>query len=150
MIVLIENKRAPAVKPVYLTEAQAKAVKKAGLFEASNLPVIAQINGVSTNPKITAIVRQDTIYDTVKAMGIPVKINAMKNVVATVQDSPTGSAVASTIYQQFGVKCTFTLPWDGSGLKLYWSPETPPEKAPVLAYAKATGIPLPNPKKYLA
>jgi hypothetical protein len=150
MIVLTENKKPSTVKPVYLTEAQCRAIKQSGLLEASNLPVIAQINGVSTNPKITTVVRQDTIYDTVKAMGVPVKINAMKNVVATVQDSQTGSAVASTIYQQFGVKCTFTLPWDGSGMKLYWSPDTPPEKAPALAYAKATGLPPPNPRKYLA
>lgn len=118
--------------------------------ETNNLPAIAKLGGVSTNPKITTVVRQDTIYDTVKAMGLPVKINAMKNVVAETPDSATASAVASTIYQQFGVKCTFTLPWDGSRMKLYWAPDTPVESAPMLAYAKTAGLPPPNPRRYLS
>jgi len=117
--------------------------------EASNLPVIAKLGGVSTNPKITSVVRKDTIYDTVKAMGLPVKINAMKNVVAEAPDSPTASAVASTIYQQFGVKCSFVLTWEGE-MKLYWDPASPVDQAPMLAYAKAAGLPPPNPRKYLA
>jgi len=141
---------------VILTEKKEKSIPvlyREGLInlnEASNLPVIAKLGGVSTNPKITSVVRQDTIYDTVKAMGLPVKINAMKNVVAEVNDSATGSAVAATIFSQFGVKCSFVLPWDGSGMKLYWSPDTKPDTAPMLAYAKAAGLPPPNPRRYLA
>jgi len=92
----------------------------------------------------------DTIFDTVKAMGLPVKINALKNVVAEAPDSATASAVASTIYQQFGRKCSFVLPYDGSEMKLYWSPDAPYEAAPALAYAKAAGLPPPNPRRYLA
>jgi hypothetical protein len=150
MIILKERKRMPAVKPVYLTEAQCRAIKQAGLFEASNLPAIAKTSGVSTNPKITQVVRQDTIFSTVQAMGIKVKINAMQNVVAEdMPDQQTAVAVASTIYQQFGVKCSFTVTYEGIW-KCYWSPKTPVEKAPVLAYAKAVGLPPPNPRKYLA
>jgi hypothetical protein len=137
------------------TEKEASAGKtlyREGLLnfkETNNLPVIAKLGGISTNPKITAVVRKDTIFDTVKAMGLPVKINAMKNVVAEAPDSPTASAVASTIYQQFGVKCTFTLTWEGN-MKLYWAPDTPVEQTPALAYAKVAGLPPPNPRKYLA
>jgi hypothetical protein len=150
MIVLTENKKPPAVNPVYLTEAQLRAIKKVGLFEANNLPAIAKTSWVSTNPRITQVTRQDTIFDTVQAMGIKVKINAMQNVVAEdMPDQQTAVAVASTIYQQFGVKCSFTVTYEGVW-KCYWSPKTPVERAPVLAYAKATGLPPPNPRKYLA
>jgi hypothetical protein len=83
-------------------------------------------------------------------MGIKVKINALQNVVAEdMPDQQTAVAVASTIFQQFGVKCSFTVTYEGVW-KCYWSPKTPVEKAPALAYAKATGLPPPNPRKYLA
>jgi hypothetical protein len=95
------------------------------------------------------VVRQDTIYSTVQAMGLPVKINAMKNVVAEVGDMQTAGAVLSTIYQQFGVKGSFMVTWDGKG-KLYWDPATPVEQAPMLAYAKQAGLPPTNSRKYLA
>jgi hypothetical protein len=150
MFILTENKKPPVMKPVYLTEAQINAIKKAGLLEASNLPAIAKMGGVSTNPKITSVVRQDTIFGTLQAMSLNPYINKMNNVVVDVSDSATGSAVASTIYQQFGVKCSFVLPWDGSDLKLYWAPNATVDKAPMLAYAKAAGLPPPNPRKYLA
>jgi hypothetical protein len=150
MIILKENKKPPVVKPVYLTEAQRRAIKQAGLLEASNLPAIAKTSGVSTNPRITQVTRQDTIFSTVQAMGIKVKINAMQNVVAEdMPDQQTAVAVASTIYQQFGVKCSFTVTYEGIW-KCYWSPKTPVEKASAIAYAKATGLPPPNPRKYLA
>jgi hypothetical protein len=61
----------------------------------------------------------------------------------------TASAVMSTIYQQFGVKSSFMMTWDGKG-KLYWSPDTPVEQTPALAYSKTAGLPPPNPRKYLA
>jgi hypothetical protein len=149
MIVLTENKKVPAVKPVYLTESQLKAIKKAGLLEANNLPAIAKAAGLATNPKITSVVRQDTIYTTLQAMGLPVKINAMKNVVAEVQDMPTAGAVLQTIYNQFGVKGSFMVTWEGKG-KIYFDPKTPIETPVALAYAKAVGLPPPNPRRYLA
>jgi hypothetical protein len=149
MIVLTENKKVPAVKPVYLTESQLKAIKKAGLLEANTLPVLAKYTGVATNPKITQVTRQDTIFNTVQAMGLPVKINAMKNIVAEVPDAPTAQAVMQTIYQMFGVKSSFMVTWDGTG-KIYWDPKTPVESPIALAYAKATGLPPPNPRRYLA
>jgi hypothetical protein len=149
MIVLTENKKPPVVKPIYLTEAQIRAIKKAGLLEASNLPAIAKAVGVAVNPKITSVVRQDTIYNTIQAMGLPVKINAMNNVVASVKDMPTAGAVLQTIYNQFGVKGSFMVTWDGQG-KIYFDPKTPVETPVALAYAKATGLPPPNPRKYLA
>jgi hypothetical protein len=129
-----------------------KALFREGLMnfrEANNLPAIAKAAGISTNPKITSVVRQDTIYDTVQAMGLPVKINAMKNVVISVPDMPTASAVMSTIYQQFGVKSSLMITWDGQG-KIYVDPKTPIEQTPMLAYAKAAGLPPVNPRKYLA
>jgi hypothetical protein len=46
----------------------------------------------------------------------------------------------SAIYQQFGVKSSFMMTWDGKG-KLYWSPDTPVDQSPALAYAKTAGLP---------
>ena len=117
--------------------------------ESRNLPAIAKAAGISASPKITNIVRQNTIFDTVKAMGLPVKVNAVRNVVAEVPDMPTAGAVLSTIYQQFGVKGSFMVTWEGKG-KLYWDPATPVDQTQVVAYAKSAGLPPPNPKKYLA
>jgi hypothetical protein len=143
MIILKEKKTVvPSVKVIY----------REGLLnfrEASNLPAIAKMAGLPSNSKITTVVRQDTIFDTCKAMGLSTKINAMKNVVAEVPDAQTAGAVLSTIYQQFGVKGSFMITWDGKG-KLYWSPETPVERAPAQAYASAAGLPPPNPRRYLA
>jgi hypothetical protein len=143
MIILREKKsRVPPVKAIY----------REGLLsfrEASNLPAIAKIAGIATNPRITSIVRQDTIFSTCQAMGLPVKVNAMKNVVAEVPDMQTAGSVLSTIYQMFGVKGSFMLTWDGKG-KLYWAPDVPIDQAPVLVYAKAAGLPPPNPCRYLA
>jgi hypothetical protein len=149
MVILTEKKKVPAVKPVYLTEAQLKAIKQAGLHEANNLPAIAKAAGIATNPKITSVVRQDTIFNTLQAMGLPVKVNAMNNVVAEVQDMPTAGAVLKTIYNQFGVKGSFMVTWEGKG-KIYFDPKTPVETPIALAYAKATGLPPPNPRHYLA
>jgi len=118
--------------------------------EASNLPAIAKLNGVSTNPKITSVVRQDTIFSTLQAMGLKPYVNKMNNVVVQVNNSADGSAVAAHIYQSFGIKCSFVLPYDGGDLKLYFSPEAVPDKNMALAYAKAAGLPPPNPRKYLA
>jgi hypothetical protein len=149
MVILTEGKKVPVIKPVYLTEAQCKAIKQAGLLETKNLPAIAKAAGIATNPRITSVVRQDTIFNTLQAMGLPVKINAMNNVVAEVQDMPTAGAVLQSIYNQFGVKGSFMVTWEGKG-KIYFDPKTPIETPIALAYAKATGLPPPNPRKYLA
>jgi hypothetical protein len=148
MIILNERKRMPTVKPVYLTEAQCRAIKQTGLLEASNLPAIAKVAGIAVNPKITSAVRQDTIFNTIRAMGLPVKVNAVHNVVAEVPDMPTAGAVLQTIYTQFGIKGSFMVTWEGKG-KIYFDPKTPVETPIALAYAKATGLPPPNPRKYL-
>jgi hypothetical protein len=140
------------LKEIHRAVPPARTLFREGLLnfrEASNLPAIAKAVGISSNPKIASVVRKDTIYSTVQAMGLPVKINAMNNVVADVPDMQTASAVMSAIYQQFGVKSSFMMTWDGKG-KLYWSPDTPVEQAPALAYAKNAGLPPPNPRKYLA
>lgn len=132
--------------------ANVKTLYREGLLnfkEASNLPAIAKIGGVSTNPKITNVVRKDTIFDTLRAMGLNPYINAMKNVVVSTPDSATGSAVASTIFQQFGLKCSFVLTWEGE-LKLYFDPKAKIDFTPAIAYAKAAGLPPPNPRRYLA
>jgi len=125
-----------------------KSYRESALKETSNLPAIAQVAGVLANPKITSVVRQDTIFNTVQAMGLPVKINAMKNVVAEVSDMPTAGTVLQKIYQQFGVKGSFMVTWDGKG-KLYWDPKTPVDKPVALAYAKQANLPPPNFTKLL-
>lgn len=116
----------------------------------ADLPAIAKAAGVVVNPKITSVVRQDSIFDTCVAMDLKTKINAMKNVVSEVPDMQTAAAVLQTIYQQFGVKGSFMLTWTGSG-KLYWDPKTPVDKTVALAYAKAQGLPPPstNPQQYI-
>jgi hypothetical protein len=123
-------------------------VEKKPVREASNLPAIAKAAGVSVNLKITSAVRKDTIFSTVQAMGLSAKINAMKNVVAEVSNMQDAGAVLSTIYQQFGVKGSFMVTWEGKG-KLYWDPRTPVDMAPALAYAKKSGLPPPNFTKLL-
>lgn len=116
----------------------------------ADLPAIAKAAGVVSNPKITSVVRQDSIFDTCVAMGLKTKINAMRNVVAEVSDMKTAAAVLQTIYQQFGVKGSFMLTWTGAG-KLYWDPNTPVDKGVAIAYAKAQGLPPPsdNPRQYI-
>jgi hypothetical protein len=143
MIILREKK--PQAAPL-------KVVYREGLVnfkEASNLPVIAKISGVSTDPRITNVTRQDTIFSTLQAMGLAPYVNKMANVVVEVPDLPTMTAVMSTIYQQFGAKGSMVIPWDGSRGKIYYDPKTPTDSAPALAYAKSVGIPPPNPRKYL-
>ena len=150
MIVLAEKRRtASPVRKAYLTESQVSALRKARLFEADTLPAIARAAGVATNAKITNVVRQDTISSTIQSMGLPVKINAMKNVVAEVPDMPTAGAVLQTIYNQFGVKGSFMVTWEGKG-KLYFDPKTPVDTKLAIAYSKATGLPPPDPRRYLA
>ena len=143
MIILTERKT---------SKSTVKAIYQEGLLnfkEANNLPVVSKLGGVSTNPKITSVVRQDTIFNTLQAMGLKPYVNKLNNIVAEVQDPATGSAVASTIYQQFGVKCSFVIPWDGSGMKLYWAPDATVDRNIALAYANTAGLPPPNPRKYL-
>jgi hypothetical protein len=150
MIIINEKKTAgPPIKPVYLTESQIANIKKAGLFEANNLPALAKQVGIAANPKITNVVRQDTIFSTCQAMGLPTKINAMKNVVVECPDPATMTAVLQTIYNSFGVRGSMMITWDNKG-KVYFSPETPPDSSVAIAYARATGLPSPNPRKYLA
>jgi hypothetical protein len=150
MIIVHEKKNTVTpIKAVYLTESQIGNMKRAGLFEASNLPALAKQVGVAANPKITNVIRQDTIFSTCQAMGLPTKINAMKNVVVECPDPATMTAVLQTIYNAFGVRGSMMITWDNKG-KVYFSPETPPDSSVALAYAKATGLPPPNPRKYLA
>jgi hypothetical protein len=149
MIILTKKRKVSAAKYAYLTETQRMSIRQAGLLEASNLPAIVKVAGIAANPKITSTVRRDTIFNTIRAMGLPVKINAVHNVVAEVPDMPTGGAVLQTIYTQFGVKGSFMVTWEGKG-KIYFDPKTPVETPIALAYAKAAGLPLPDPRKYLA
>lgn len=117
--------------------------------EASTLPAIAKVAGVISNPRITSVMRQDTIFNTVQAMGVPVKVNAMNNVVAEVPDMKVAGTVLQTIYQQFGVKGSFMVTWEGKG-KLYWDPRTPVDRAVAISYANSVGLPPPSSRGYLA
>jgi hypothetical protein len=142
MIILTESKPRPPVKVLY----------REGLLnfkEASNLPVIAKIAGVAVNPQITSVVRQDTIFNTLQAMGLKPYINKLANVVVEVPDLPTMTAVMSTIFQQFGVRGSMVIPWDGLRGKIYYDPKEPVLQANALAYAKQAGLPPPNSRKYL-
>jgi hypothetical protein len=149
MIVLTENKKVPAMKPVYLTESQLKAVKRAGLLEATNLPAIVGGTSVSTDPRITQVVRQDTVFNTLLSMGLKPYVNKLNNIVVEVKDMPTMMAVMQKIYTSFGLRGSMVIPWDGTKGKIYYDPKEPVDKAIALAYAKATGLPPPNPRKYL-
>lgn len=120
----------------------------APMYEAGGLPAIAKVAGISANARITSVVRQDTIYSTVQAMGLPCKINAMRNVVAEVPDMQTAGAALQTIYQQFGVKGSFMVTWEGKG-KLYWAPDTPVDRRQAVSYANQMGLPPPDARRYM-
>jgi hypothetical protein len=147
---IIITKPHHAVKPAYLTESQFRAVKRAGLLEATTLPAVVNGTAVSTDPKITQVVREYTIFNTLKAMWLDPYVNKMNNVVVEVKDLPTMMAVMQKIYQAFGVRGSMVIPWDGNHGKIYYDPKTPVDKAVALAYAKATGLPPVNPRRYLA
>jgi hypothetical protein len=152
MIILVEKKKPSAVNPVYLTEAQKRAMKEAGLLEASNLPAIAKHTGIANFSKYSAVARADTIFSTLQSMGLSPYVNKLHNVVCEAPSMQDAPAIMSAIYQSFGVKSSVTITWEGK-VKIYWSPETPIDKAPALAYAKATGLPPPplnNPRALLA
>jgi hypothetical protein len=152
MIILTENKKRPAVKPLYLTEGQYRAIKRAGLLEASNLPAIAKYAGVANASKYSAVARASTIFETLQSMGLSPYVNKLHNVVCEAPSMQDAPAIMSAIYQSFGIKSSVTITWEGK-VKIYWSPETPIDKAPALAYAKATGLPPPplnNPRALLA
>lgn|SRR5574344_882360 len=94
--------------------------------------------------------REKSILETIKSMGIPVKINKMNNVVASVKDMQEAGAVLQTIFKEFGVRGSFMITWSGNG-KLYFDPRTPVDRATALEYAKAHKMPLPSsdPQKYI-
>lgn len=112
-------------------------------IEESTLPAIAKTTSVSLNPKITSVVRKDSIYNTCLAMGLPTKINAMNNVVVSVGDMSEAASVLQIIYEQFGVKGSFMVTWEGNG-KVYFDPRTPVDTKMQIAYAKAHNMALPS------
>ena len=141
---------------IVLTEKRAsfsnRVIYREGLInlkETKNLPALAKFTGVANASKYTAVVRNDTIFSTLKDMGLDPYINKMRNVVCEAPSMQEAPAIMSTIYQQFGVRSSVTITWEGK-VKVYWSPETPADKAPALDYAKNAGLPPPNPRKYLA
>lgn len=113
------------------------------VMKESNLPAIAQSTSLSLNPKITSVIRKDSIYNTCLAMGLPTKINAMKNVVVSVKDMSEAASVLQTIYEQFGVKGSFMVTWEGNG-KVYFDPRTPVDTKMQIAYAKTHNMALPS------
>jgi hypothetical protein len=120
--------------------------------EASSLPVLAKYTGVANASKYSAAPRADTIFATLQGMGLSPYINKLHNVVCEAPSMEDAPAIMSTIYQEFGIKSSVTITWEGK-VKMYWSPETPVDKAPALAYAKAAGLPPPplnNPRMLLA
>jgi hypothetical protein len=149
MVILVERKKAPAVKPVYLTEAQRRAIKQAGLLEASNLPALAKgVNALSTN-KFISMARQDTIFDTLQSYGLKPYINKMQNIVCPVDSMQDGAALMQDIYTKWGIRSSVVITYEGL-TKIYVDPKTPVDQKVALAYAKAVGLPPPNPRKYLA
>ena len=118
--------------------------------ESYQVPAIAQVVAPATNSKITSVIRKDSIFNTCVAMGLPTKINAMRNVVCSVKDMQEAAALLQTIYEQFGVKGSFMVTWEGNG-KVYFDPRTPVDTKMQIAYAKAHNLALPStdPKKYI-
>ena len=98
--------------------------------------------------------RNKSIYTTcVDMLGQDnVKINAMHNVVAYVQDMQEAAAVMQMIYEMFGVRGSFMVTWKGDG-KLYFAPDTDVDKQAVLAYnnkhPELPPVNLSSPKLYL-
>lgn len=111
--------------------------------ESSNVPAIGQVVAPAALPNITSVVRKDSVYNTCVAMGLPTKINAMKNVVVSVGDMQEAAAVLQTIYEQFGLKGSFMVTWEGNG-KVYFDPRTPVDTKKQLAYAKSHNMALPS------
>jgi hypothetical protein len=149
MIILTEGKKGSTVNPMYLTEAQYKAIKQAGLLEANNLPALVKgVSALGTN-KFIPIARQDTIFDTLQSYGLKPYINKMQNIVCPVDSMQDGAALMQDIYQKFGVKSSVVITYEGL-TKVYVDPKTPVDQKVALAYATATGLPPPNPRKYLA
>ena len=118
--------------------------------ESYQVPAIAQVVAPAVDSKITSVVRKDSIFNTCVAMGLPTKVNAMKNVVCSVKDMQEAAALLQTIYAQFGVKGSFMITWEGNG-KVYFDPRTPVDTKMQIAYAKAHNLALPStdPKKYI-
>lgn len=107
------------------------------------LPAIAKTNSLSLDPRITSVVRKDSVYNTCVSMGLPTKINAMNNVVVSVADMSQAASVLQTIYEQFGIKGSFMVTWEGNG-KVYFDPRTPVDTKMQIAYAKAHNMALPS------
>jgi hypothetical protein len=116
--------------------------------ETSNLPALAKVTGVAKLSQYTQVARQDTIFNTLREMGLDPYINKMRNVVCEAPSMQEAPAIMQTIYAQFGVKSSVTITWEGK-TKIYWDPKTPVDKAPALAYAKQAGLPPPNFTKML-
>jgi hypothetical protein len=132
-----------------------KAEQKLGSYiiesimkEASNLPALAKFTGVAKLSQYTQVVRQDTIFNTLKAMGLEPYINKMQNVVCEAPSMQEAPAIMQTIYAQFGMKSSVTITYEGK-TKIYWDPRSPVDKAPALSYAKQAGLPPPNFTKLL-
>lgn len=112
-------------------------------IKESTLPAIAKTNSLSLDPRITSIVRKDSVYNTCVSMGLPTKINAMNNVVVSVADMSQAASVLQTIYEQFGIKGSFMVTWEGNG-KVYFDPRTPIDTKMQIAYAKTHNMALPS------
>jgi hypothetical protein len=117
--------------------------------EASNLPAIAKGVGALTQNKYMPLARQDTIFSTLKGYGLDPYVNKMNNVVCFCPTMQDGAAILQDIYQKFGVKGSVTITYNGD-TKVYFDPKTLMEMPVALAYAKAAGLPPPNPRRYLA
>jgi hypothetical protein len=123
-------------------------LEESRIVETANLPAIAKVAGVAASSPITKVARQSTVLLTLTTAGYDAYVNKMNNVVCPVKDMADAGAVLQTIYQEFGLKGSFMVTWDGKG-KLYFDPKTPVDKAPALAYAKSVGLPPPNFTKLL-
>jgi hypothetical protein len=149
MVILIEKKRAPNIRPAYLTEARRRSIRQAGLLESSNLPALAKgVSALSTN-KFISMARQDTLFDTLQSYGLKPYINKMQNIVCPVDSMQDGAALMQDIYLKFGVRSSVVITYEGL-TKIYVDPKTPVDQKVALDYANAVGLPPPNPRKYLA
>jgi hypothetical protein len=117
--------------------------------EASNLPALAKgVTSLSAN-RFVPLARQDTIFSTLQSYGLDPYINKMRNVVCPVPTMQDGAAILQDIYTKFGLRGSVVITYEGL-TKVYFDPAVKPDSAPAIAYAKATGLPPPNPRRYLA
>jgi hypothetical protein len=148
MIVLTESKPKRAKKAMQIPESIIRECHKLYFKETSNLPALAKGIHALSNNKYIGLARQDTIFSTLQGYGLDPYINKMNNIVCPVPSMEDGAMLMQDIWNKWGIKTSVVITFEGL-TKVYIDPKVKPDMKVALAYAKATGLPPPNPRKYL-